>query len=138
LWCNRELDDKRKLRYYKEVINTNLEDQEYLFVLTSAKKKIHIAKMRTNIHELHSETSCWTIPKKSRVERICHIYDTKRVEYENCFLLERPMYTHMRLQFQNICYNTQLSSLLTSQNYGDLGMLLLKLFKHRNKIIKPR
>jgi hypothetical protein len=30
LWCNKELEDKRKLRYYKEVINPNLEDQKYL------------------------------------------------------------------------------------------------------------
>jgi hypothetical protein len=30
LWCDKELEDKRKLRYYKEVINPNLEDQKYL------------------------------------------------------------------------------------------------------------
>jgi hypothetical protein len=45
LWCNKELEDKRKLRYYKEVVNPNLEDQKYLSVLTSAKKKINIAKI---------------------------------------------------------------------------------------------
>jgi hypothetical protein len=55
LWCDKELEDKRKLRYYKEVINPNLEDQKYLSVLTSVKKKINIAKIRTNSHELHSE-----------------------------------------------------------------------------------
>jgi hypothetical protein len=27
MWCNKELEGKRKLRYYKEVINPNLEDQ---------------------------------------------------------------------------------------------------------------
>jgi hypothetical protein len=63
LWCDKELEDKRKLRYYKEVINPNLEDQKYLFVLTSVKKKINIAKIRTNSHELHSEIGHWTIPK---------------------------------------------------------------------------
>jgi hypothetical protein len=26
LWCNKELEDRRHLRYYKEVINPNLED----------------------------------------------------------------------------------------------------------------
>jgi hypothetical protein len=35
LWCNKELEDKRKLRYYKEVINPNLEDQKYLFIIAS-------------------------------------------------------------------------------------------------------
>ena len=44
-----------KLRYYKDVVNHNLEDQNYLYVLTSVKKKISIAKIRTNSHELHSE-----------------------------------------------------------------------------------
>jgi hypothetical protein len=117
LWCDKELEDKRKLRYYKEVINPNLEDQKYLFVLTSIKKKINIVKIRTNSHELHSETGHWTIPKTSWVKRICHLCDTKRVEDENHFLLECPMYTHIRSQFQNICYNTNLPNLLTHQNY---------------------
>ena len=35
----KDLETKRKLRYYKEVINPTLEDQKYLFVLTSSKKK---------------------------------------------------------------------------------------------------
>ena len=48
MWCEKDLEDKRKLRYYKEVINPTLEDQKYLSVLTSSKKKINIAKIRTN------------------------------------------------------------------------------------------
>ena len=56
MWCEKDLAVKRKLRYYKEVINLTLEDEKYLFVLTSSKKKISIAKIRTNSHELHSET----------------------------------------------------------------------------------
>jgi hypothetical protein len=35
MWCDKELEEKRKLRYYKDVINPNLEDQNYLFVLSS-------------------------------------------------------------------------------------------------------
>ena len=54
LWCEKDLEDKIKLRYYKDVINHTLEDQNYLPVLTSSKKKINIAKIRTNSHELHS------------------------------------------------------------------------------------
>ena len=30
LWCGKDLEIKRKLRYYKEVINPNLEDQKYI------------------------------------------------------------------------------------------------------------
>ena len=50
MWCEKDLEAKRKLRYYKEVINPTLEDQKYLFVLTSSKKNINIAKIRTNCH----------------------------------------------------------------------------------------
>ena len=38
MWCNKELEGK-KLRYYKDVINPNIEDQNYLSILTSVKKK---------------------------------------------------------------------------------------------------
>ena len=61
-WCDENLEDKIKLRYYKKVINPNLEDQNYLFVLTSAKTKIRITKMKTNSHGLHSEIGHWTFP----------------------------------------------------------------------------
>ena len=39
MWCDKELEEKRKLKYYKDVINTNLEDQNYLSVLPNVKKK---------------------------------------------------------------------------------------------------
>ena len=48
MWRNKELEGKSKLRYYKDVINPNLEDQNSLSVLPSVKKKINIAKIRTN------------------------------------------------------------------------------------------
>ena len=72
MWCEKDLEDKIKLRYYKEVINPTLEDQKYLSVLTSSKKKINIAKIRTNSHELHNETMHWTIPKILENKRIAH------------------------------------------------------------------
>jgi hypothetical protein len=88
VWCDKELVDKRKLRYYKEVINHNL-DQNYLSVLKSAKKKINNVKIRSNSHELYSETGCWTtILKSPWDERIYHICDTKRVEDEKHFILD--------------------------------------------------
>ena len=67
------VDDTRKLRYGKEVINPTLEDQKYLSVLTSSMKKMNIAKIRMNSNELHSETCRWVVPKTPWVERICHI-----------------------------------------------------------------
>jgi hypothetical protein len=39
LWCDKELEEKRKLRYYKDVINPHLKDQNYLSILISVKKK---------------------------------------------------------------------------------------------------
>ena len=41
MWRDKELEEKIKLKYYKDVINPNLEDQNYLSVLTSVKKKKH-------------------------------------------------------------------------------------------------
>ena len=37
MWCDKELEEKIKLRYYKDVINHNLEDKNYLFVFPSVK-----------------------------------------------------------------------------------------------------
>jgi len=48
--CDKELEKKTKLRYYKDINNPNLEDQNYLFALTSVKKKINNDKIRTNFH----------------------------------------------------------------------------------------
>jgi hypothetical protein len=70
IWCDKELEEKRKLRYYMDVSIPNLENQNYLYVLPSAKKKISIAKIRTNSHELHSETGHWSIPKMPWYERV--------------------------------------------------------------------
>ena len=56
LWQDKELEGKRKLRYYKEVINPTISNQYYLFVLTNTKKKMKIAKIRNNSHEVRSET----------------------------------------------------------------------------------
>ena len=33
IWYDKELKEKIKLRYYKDIINPNVEDQNYLFVL---------------------------------------------------------------------------------------------------------
>ena len=87
LWCEENLAVKRKLRYYKEVINPNLEDQKYLSVLTKSRKKIYIDKIRTNSHDLHSETRHWSIPKTPWVERV-FMCKSMSVENENRFLLK--------------------------------------------------
>jgi hypothetical protein len=130
MWCDKELEEKGKLRYYEDVINPNLEDQNYVFVMPSVKKKINIAKIRTNPHELHSESGCWSIPKTPWDETVCHHCDTKKVEDEKHFLLD------CRSHFQNIDHTTNLPNLLTQQKYGDLGKLLLMLFENRNTILK--
>jgi len=130
MWCKKDLEDKRKLRYYKEVINPNLEDQKYL------KKKVHIAKIRMNSHELHSEIGHWKTPKTLWVERICHIFETMSVEDESHFLLKCLAYTYIRFKFHNICYNIDLPNFLTCQNYSDVGKLLFKIFKHISNTLK--
>ena len=112
MWCEKDLEAKRKLRYYKEVIKPTLEDQKYLSVLTSSKKKINRAKIRTNSYELHSETGHWAVPKTPWVERIFHLYENMNIEDEKHFLLECPTYTHIRSQFHSLCCNSDLLSLL--------------------------
>ena len=122
--CEENLAIKIKLRYYKEVINPNLEDQKYLSVVSSSRKKINIANIRTNSHELHSETWRWSIPKTPWAERVCHLCESMSLEDENPFLLECLAYTHIRYEFHSICYNKNLYNLLTCQNYSELGKLL--------------
>jgi hypothetical protein len=80
------------------------------------KKKISIAKIRTNFHELHSETGHCSIHKMPWYERVCHLCDTKKVEDEKQFLLNCPTYTQIRSHFQNICHTTNLPNLLTQHN----------------------
>ena len=45
VWYKKDLEAKIKVRYYKEVINPNLEDQSYFLVLTSS----NVAKIRTKL-----------------------------------------------------------------------------------------
>ena len=118
----------RKLRYYEEVINRNLEDRKYLSIVTSSQKKINIAKIRMNSHELHRETGCWSIPTTPWSKRVFHLCGSMSVEDENHFLLEFPAYTHNRSDFHSIFYNTNLYNLLTFQNYSELGNLLGNIF----------
>jgi hypothetical protein len=102
--CEKDLEEKIKLRYYKDVINPNVEDRNYLFYLTSVKKKISIAMIRTNSHKLHSETGHWSIQKMPWDEKVCHLFDIKKVEDEHQFFLDCLAYTEIRSQFQNICH----------------------------------
>ena len=91
--CEENLMVKGKLIHYKEVINPNLEDQKYLSVVTRSWKKINIAKIRTNSHELHSETWCWSIPKTPSLEMVFHMCESMSVEDGNHFLLEHVLLT---------------------------------------------
>ena len=129
LWCEKYLTSKGKLSYYKKVINPTLEDQKYLSILTSSKKKINIAKIRTNSHELHSETGRWAVPKMPWMERINHICENRSIEDENHFLLECPAYNTLDFNF------TIFATILTFLAFYNVGRLLSKLFEHRNKIL---
>ena len=99
------------------------------------KEKISIAKIKTNFHKLHSEIGHWSIPKTPWDKKVFHLCDTKKIEDEKQFLLDCPSYTQIRSQFQNICHTTNLPNLLTQQNYGDLGKLLLMLYEGHKQII---
>ena len=83
--CEESLVVKKKLRYYKEIINPNLEDQKYLLVVISSQKKINIANIRTNFHELHSKTGRWSIPKTPWAERVFHLCESMKVRVKIIF-----------------------------------------------------
>ena len=128
LWEDKELEGKRKLRYYKEVINLTLDNYDYLSVLTNTKKKMNIARIRTNSHELRSETGRWPIPETPWDDGTCQLCDTKRVKDEKHFLLYFPTLTHIRSHFPNISHTSNLVHLLSHPNYSDLGVLISLLF----------
>jgi hypothetical protein len=117
------LENTRKLRYYKDVINPNLEDQKDLFVITSVKKKNNIAKTITNSHEIHSEIGHYTIPKTLWDEKIVNFVILIRWGMK-IFSLRMPHVQHIKSQFQNIFHDINVSNLLTHQNYGGLGNIL--------------
>jgi len=94
LWSHKELKGKMKLRYYNEVINPNLEYQKYLSLLSTLKKKINIATIRTNSHDIHSETGCWSILKTPWDELVYHLCDSKRVEDENNYFRMSSIYPY--------------------------------------------
>ena len=99
LWCEENLTVKRKLRCHKKVINPNLEYHKYLSVVTSSQKKVNIANIRMNSHELYSETSHWFIPKTPWVERVFHLCESMSVEDENHFLLKCLAYFTLDMSF---------------------------------------
>jgi len=105
-------------------------------MLTSTKKKMSITRIRTNSHQLRSETGRWSTSKTPSEDRICQICDTKKVEDENQFLLDCMTITHIRSQFPIISHTSNLLDLLSQPNYSDLEMLIPLLFDHRNKILK--
>ena len=56
MWDVKKMEDKRKLRYYKEVINPIVDNQNYLSMLTSTKSKMNIARIRNKSRELQSDS----------------------------------------------------------------------------------
>jgi len=79
-WGYNKLKEREKLRCYKVVLNPNLENKKYSSIFTTEKKKIKVAKIRNNSHELHSDTRCWPIPKTPWDKRVYHLCNTRRVQ----------------------------------------------------------
>ena len=73
-----------------DLTNCNSRRSKVSLSFNQFKEKINIPQIRTNSHELHSETRCWTIPKASLPKNIFHLCETMSVEDENHFLLEFP------------------------------------------------
>lgn len=123
MWDSKELEGKRKLRYYKEVINPTLDNHNYLSMLTSTKNKMDIARIITNSHELWSETWEWSTPKTPWDDRIFQICDTKKVEDEKNFIFDCPVLAHICSHFPIINHTSNLFDFLSKPNYNDLGTI---------------
>ena len=136
MYDDKDLKGKRKVRCYKEVINPTLDNQNYLSVLINTKKKMKIARITTHSHELRSETRKWSTPKTLWEDRICHIFDTKKVEDEKHFFLYFSTLAHIRSQFPIISHTSNLLDLLSQPNYNDIEVLHSLLLDHRNEIFK--
>ena len=63
LWSDKVLEGERKLIYDREVINPMVANQNYLYVLTNAKKRRNMKRIRTNSHELRSELGIGLFPR---------------------------------------------------------------------------
>jgi len=118
------------------VSNPILADNNWISILTTAKKKINIVKIRTNYHDLWRETECWSIPKTPLDETIYHLCDTKQFEDENHFLLGCSTPTHISSHVKNLCHTINLLELLSKKNYSVLGMPLSLLFDQINKMLQ--
>ena len=63
MWDVKKMEDKRKLRYYKEVINPIVDNQNYLSMLTTIKSKMNISRIRNKSRELQSDSKRSSTPK---------------------------------------------------------------------------
>jgi hypothetical protein len=85
MWCDKELKKKRKLRYYKDVIYPNLEDQNYLSILSSVKKKISIAKKKKFSPARHSEIGFGQFLKRHGMKECVTFVTLRRLKMKNTF-----------------------------------------------------
>jgi len=121
LWGNKELEGKFQLKYYKEVIDTNLENKKHISILTIVKNKINIVKIRNTLGG-----------------RICHLCNSNRAEAKKSIFLDCLSYI-LILRFHLIWkknHTTNLLDLLSHKNCDDLGMLCSLLFEDIHRMLK--
>lgn len=110
--CDEYLKDKIKLSiYYKDVFKSNQENQKYIFILTSAKKKIKIAKIQAISQELIMKLGAGKFSKHHTLESI--IFVTLRK------LNMKRIFSYNALQISKLDCNFKIyvtiSTFLTSQ-----------------------
>ena len=135
LWSDKELGEKRKLRYYKEVIDPIVANHNYISILMCTKKRMNISRIKTIFHDLWSKTRLCSIPKIPCHERICLLCESKRVEYEKYFLLDCTTLTHIHSHLKIIFPMTNILNLFSQKNYNDLQTLLSLTFYHKNTVL---
>ena len=101
----------------------------------SAKKRMNISRIKTNLHDLRSKTRCSCIPKIPWHKRICLLCKTKIVEYQKYFVLDFMTLTHIYSHLKNIFPMPNLLNLFSQQNYNNLKTVLFLILYHRNTIL---
>ena len=112
---NKNTNQKNKLRTYR-LLKKNCLYENYLSIVTNAKHRAALTKLRISAHNLEIETGRYKkIPSSSRK---CTVCDQNKVEDEMHFLLECKLYENERTQmFKEInliqCNNTNINKMIT-------------------------
>ena len=134
----------RKEKYYIEEFNPtyNHHQKDYIGANISWRAKMLIAQLRTNSHQLHSETGRWKRPKEAWEERVCTFCTSEKVETEKHFNLECGAFKDSGDSYVNILTTNSWVNLFNERTIMKLGKLklnkkMMKMQETTDKTVYP-